>query len=698
MSQTGDPIHVSVDAGLASVEIDAPPVNALSNRVRAGLSDAFADLASRSDVNAILLSCRGRTFSVGADIKELGKPRVPPSLPELLKQIEDMAMPVIAVIHGKALGGGLEMALAAHYRIAADNAFCGLPEVNIGILPGAGGTQRLPRLIGVAPALDLIMSGQHVPAANAHALGIFDRLSPEDQLQEEAKSYGRELVAQGAGTRKIADLSEHVDHARQNPSVFDDAEKLAQTKLRGFAAPSAIIKSVKAAVELPFDEGLAVERSHLDELLGGVQPAALRHVFFAERQALKVPGLQSDTVPTPLNRVGVIGAGTMGGGIAMNFLNIGIPVTILDMNDASLDRGISTIEHNYGRSRKRGRLSEADVSNRMDHLTRSTDIKQLADCDLVIEAVFENLAIKQKIFADLETVCRPDAVLATNTSYLDVDEIAGSMKHKNRFLGLHFFSPANVMKLLEIVRAEKTDDKTLATAINLAKQIKKTAAVVGNGWGFVGNRILQARQREIESLNLEGASVELCDQAMVEFGFPMGHFQMRDLVGLDVGWDRENTASRNVREILNEMGRHGQKTRGGYYDYDENGKRVPSEVAQKVIADFAAENWIQPRDVAKQEIQDRALFSMVNEGAKILEEGIAVRASDIDLIWVTGYGWPKYRGGPMYWADQVGLSNIVKRLDQFAESNGEALRPANLLRDLAEAGRSFSDWTAQGAS
>lgn len=696
MNQSGNPIDVSIHGDLAQIELDAPPVNALSNRVRAGLSEAFANLTGRSDIKAILLSCRGRTFSVGADIKELGKPRVPPSLPELLLQIEQMDIPVVAVIHGKALGGGLEMALAAHYRIAADNASCGLPEVNIGILPGAGGTQRLPRLIGVAPALDLIMSGQHMPAKKAHELGIFDRLSPEDRLLDEARAFARELVSRNAGVRRIRELTDHIDQARKNASVFDAAEKLVGTKLRGFAAPSAIIQSVKAAVELPFNEGLAVERGCLDRLLLGDQPAALRHVFFAEREALKVPGLAGDIESAELKRVGVIGAGTMGGGIAMNFLNIGIPVTIIDMNDASLERGVSTIERNYQRSQKRGKLSETEVQNRMGRLTQSTAYEQLSGCDLVIEAVFENLSIKKQIFSDLESVCRTNAILATNTSYLDVDEIAESLTHKNRFLGLHFFSPANVMKLLEIVRAKQTDDKTLFTAIKLAKMIKKTAAVVGNGWGFVGNRILQARQREIEQLNLEGASVELCDKIMFEFGFPMGHFQLRDLVGLDVGWDRENSASRSVRELLNEMGRHGQKTSGGYYDYDENRNRTPSPTAEKLIAEFAGKNGVQQRTVSKEEIHDRALFAMVNEGAKILEEGIALRSSDIDLIWVTGYGWPKFRGGPMYWADQVGLSQIVTRLDSFAETHGESLRPTNLLRELAVSGRSLSDWKAQG--
>lgn len=691
MQTVKDVVTLTRNAKVAVVEISAPPVNALSNAVRQGLVRAMDEALADKAIEAIVIACSGRTFSVGADIKELGKPRVPPSLPETLAKIEASTKPVVVALYGTVLGGGFELALAANYRVSGEATQFGLPEVNIGILPGAGGTQRLPRLVGVEHALNIITSGKRMTAQKALEMGLVDLLVPEAELTTAAIKYASSLTGRDIPLPKVRDKSVSAPDLESGTDVFSAFRKKNAKKFRGFLAPESIIKAVEASTRLPFEEGLSFERGLLDNLLDQTQTQALRHVFFAERQITKVEGFTKTTPRAEIKKVGVIGAGTMGGGIAMNFLNIGIPVTIVDLSADSLERGLATIERNYGNSAKRGKITQPQIKERMGMLAGATDLADVADCDLVIEAVFENMDVKKDIFSKLDTICRPDAILATNTSYLDVDEIAQSVSHPERFLGLHFFSPANIMKLLEIVRAGKTDAKTLATTVDLGKKIGKTAVVVGNGWGFVGNRILQARQREVEQLNLEGAPVETCDKVLYEFGFPMGHFQMRDLVGLDVGWDRENTASRTVRETLNEKGRHGQKSGGGYYDYDESRNRTASPVAEKIIVDFAKTHTIAQREISDEEIHDRALYAMVNEGAKILEEGIAARPSDVDIIWVTGYGWPKYRGGPMFWADLVGLEKIVARLDEFADAHGEQLRPAKLLRSLAERGSSFAE-------
>lgn len=695
MQAINDVITLDRDGAVAVIEINSPPVNALSDAVRSGLANGLDEALADNEVQAIVIACAGPTFSVGADIKKLGKPRVEPTLPQVLAKIESSAKPVVVAMHGTVLGGGLELALSAHYRIAATGTRFGLPEVNIGILPGAGGTQRLPRLVGIENALDIMTSGRQVSSADALDMGLVNRLAPPAELRAMTMNFAKNSTSGDKPLPKVRDLALIVPQNDTGDNIFDVFRKKNAKKFRGFLAPESIIQSVEAATRLAFDEGLTFERSMLDRLLAEKQAPALRHVFFAERQGGKIEDIGPDIPRAQIQKVGVIGAGTMGGGIAMNFLNLGIPTVIVDMNDAGLKRGISTIKHNYDNSVKRGKLTTAKVDEQMDMLTGATDLAEVSDCDLVIEAVFEDMNVKKDIFQQLDQICRPDTILATNTSYLDVDEIATSVSHPDRFLGLHFFSPAHIMQLLEIVRAEKTGLNTLATAIDLGKAIGKTAVTVRNGWGFVGNRILQARQREVEQLNLEGAAVEDLDRVLYDFGFPMGHFQMRDLVGLDVGWDRNNTASRTVREILNEMGRHGQKTGGGYYDYDESRNRTASPIAQQVIAEFAKREGIAQRVVGNEEIHDRALYAMVNEGAKILEEGTAMRPSDIDVIWVTGYGWPKYRGGPMFWADLVGLSKIVKRLDEFAEIFGDEHRPAELLRDLAAKGSSFGDMAAQ---
>jgi len=658
-----------------------------SNDVAEGVAKAIADPA----VGAIVLICEGRTFFAGADITEFGKPPVEPTLRQLLEILEGAAKPIIAAIHGTALGGGLELALVAHYRVAVPSAKCGLPEVNLGLLPGAGGTQRLPRIVGVQKALEMLTSGSQLGARQALEAGLLDELVEEGELRSHAVAFANRVLHENRPLLKLRDRDEKIEEARARPEIFDEFRKANARKFRGFLAPEYNIRAVEGALTLPFDEALTNERALFNVLLADSQSSALRHVFFAERQAAKVEGVTPETSTLPVRKAGVIGAGTMGGGIAMNFLNAGIPVTIVETSQEALDRGLGIIRANYDTTANKGRMKAEDVDVRMGLLTGSLQLDDLADCDLVIEAVFEQLDIKRDVFSRLDKVAKSDAILATNTSYLDIDEIAAATSRPSSVIGLHFFSPANVMKLLEIVRTKDTSLPIVATAVKLAKTIGKLGVTVGNGFGFVGNRILAARNRESDRLVLEGAMPWDVDRVLYDFGFPMGHFQMRDLVGLDVGWNRETTSSANVREILNEMGRHGQKTRGGYYDYDENRKQTPSSIAAKVIEDFAARQGIVRRQVGDEEILDRILFAMVNEGAKILEEGIAARSSDIDIIWVTGYGWPKYRGGPMFWADLMGLPRVLERLKELEAAYGPEFSPSPLIERLVAGGKGFKD-------
>ena len=674
-----------IEEGIAVVTIDSPPVNALSARVRTGIRDGVERAVADTDVTAIVLICEGRTFFAGADITEFGKAPVSPTLVELQAVVEAAPKPVVAALHGTALGGGLELALVAHYRIAVPSAKVGLPEVKLGLLPGAGGTQRLPRIVGVEAALEIITSGRQVSAREAHATGLIDALADEGALRAGAIALARTVVAEARPLRRIRDLPLAAD-----PDVFATFRKANVRKFRGFEAPEAIIRCIEAAVAMDFDAGKREERRLFEGLLAGSQSAAQRHVFFAERQAAKVPGIDADTPVRPVARVGVIGAGTMGGGIAMNFLNAGLPVRIVETAQDALDRGLGVIRRNYDVSASKGKLKPEDIEHRMALLTPSLDLADLADCDLIIEAVFEQMDIKTALFARLDAVAKPGAMLATNTSYLDIDAIAAATARPADVVGLHFFSPANVMRLLEIVRGRDTAPDVIATAMQVARKIGKVGVVVGNCFGFVGNRMLAQRQREAEKLILEGALPWDVDRVLHDFGFPMGPFQMRDMAGMDVGWNPETSSSSTVREILNEMGRRGQKTNAGYYDYDEKRKGTPSPVAEKVILDFAARQGIARRPVADSEIVERCLYSMVNEGAKILDEGIAVRASDIDAVWITGYGWPVYRGGPMFWAELEGLPKILDRLRALHAEHGEEFRPAPLLERLVAEGRGFS--------
>jgi 3-hydroxyacyl-CoA dehydrogenase len=686
-----DVANYEVDGRVAVITIDNPPVNALSAAVRTGVAEGVGKAIADPEVGAVVVICEGRTFFAGADITEFGKPPVEPTLRQLLEILEGAPKPIIAAIHGTALGGGLELALVAHYRVAVPSAKCGLPEVNLGLLPGAGGTQRLPRIVGVQKALEMLTSGSQLGARQALEAGLFDELVEEGELRSHAVAFANRVLDEHRPLLKVRDRDEKIEEARARPEIFDEFRKANARKFRGFLAPEYNIQAVEGALALPFDEALTNERALFNVLLADSQSSALRHVFFAERQAAKVEGVTSETPTLPVRKAGVIGAGTMGGGIAMNFLNAGIPVTIVETSQEALDRGLGIIRANYDTTASKGRMKAEDVDVRMGLLTGSLQLDDLADCDLVIEAVFEQLDIKRDVFARLDKVAKSDAILATNTSYLDIDDIAAATSRPSSVIGLHFFSPANVMKLLEIVRTRDTSLPIVATAVKLAKTIGKLGVTVGNGFGFVGNRILAARNRESDRLVLEGAMPWDVDRVLYDFGFPMGHFQMRDLVGLDVGWNREATSSANVREILNEMGRHGQKTRGGYYDYDGNRKQTPSSVAAKVIEDFAAKQGIVRRQVGDEEILDRILFAMVNEGAKILDEGIAARSSDIDIIWVTGYGWPKYRGGPMFWADLMGLPRVLERLKELEAAHGPEFSPSPLIERLVAGRKGFKD-------
>jgi 3-hydroxyacyl-CoA dehydrogenase len=689
--KVNDVTRYETEGRIAVVTVDSPPVNALSNAVRQGVGQAMERAFADAGVQAIVLICDGKTFFAGADITEFGKPQVEPSLRQLQAIVENAPKPVVAAIHGTALGGGLELALVAHYRIAVASAKCGLPEVNLGLLPGAGGTQRLPRIVGVPKALEMITGGAPVSARAAHEMGLLDALAPEGELRSAAIALAEQMLDEGRPLAKVRDRTDRIDEVRGRPEVFADFRKANARKFRGFMAPENIIRAIEQGLDLPFDDALVNERRLFDELMADSQSAAQRHIFFAERQVAKVDDIPADTPTLPVEKAGVIGAGTMGGGIAMNFANAGIPVTIVETSQAALERGLGIIRRNYEATASKGRMKAEDVDKRMALITGSLDMADLADADLIIEAVFEQIDVKKEIFAKLDAVAKPGAILATNTSYLDVDEIAAATGRPESVLGLHFFSPANVMKLLEIVRTGDTAKPVLATAMKLAKRIGKIGVMVGNGFGFVGNRILAARNREADRLVLEGATPADVDRVLYDFGFAMGHFQMRDLVGLDVGWNRTTTSSANVREILNEMGRHGQKSGGGYYDYDDKRSATPSPIAAQVIADFAQANGIARRSVPDEEIHDRLLYAMVNEGARILDEGIAARSSDIDVVWITGYGWPKYRGGPMFWGDLQGMPAVLERLKALQAAHGDDFAPSPLIERLAAVGKSFKE-------
>ena len=648
-----------------------PPVNALGAAVRQGLVAGIEQALGDDSVKAVVIRCDGRTFFAGADITEFGKPPVGPNLGEALDKLEASDKPVVAAIHGTALGGGCEVALACHYRVAVPSAKMGLPEVKLGLIPGAAGTQRLPRVVGVANALPMVVKGDPISAKKALEIGLVDKIVGEDSLAADAIGFARAQI--GKPVPRSSEGTKQQDAVR-DPAIFDTFRRDNARSLRGFEAPEAGIQAVKATLSGTYADGVKRERELFMGLMGGTQSAAMRHYFFAERAANKIDNVDHAAPLIPIRKVGVIGAGTMGGGIAMNFLSAGIPVTIVEMEEAALNRGTGTIRRNYETSAKRGRMSEAQVESAMGLLTPSLDYADLADCDLVIEAVFESMQIKKEVFGKLDGIVKQGAILASNTSYLDVNEIAAATGRPEFVVGLHFFSPANVMKLLEMVRGAKTSDSVLLTCMKLAKTIGKVAVVAGVCPGFIGNRMLTPRQQQAQALIMEGANYWDVDDVLLEFGFPMGPFQMGDLAGNDVGWHRDPSRVETIREALCAAGRFGQKAGKGWYDYDEARNRTPSDETKAIVADFAAKAGQAQRSFTKAEIRERLLYPMVNEGAKILAEGKAQRASDIDVVWINGYGWPLYTGGPMFWADTLGLENVVAGLDRYGLPVDDSLR------------------------
>lgn len=676
---------------IAVITLDNPPVNALSHHLREPLFAAIEAARDDASVKGIVIACAGRTFISGADITEFGSPRAlaSPSLPELCRLLETLPKPAVAAIHGTAFGGGLELALACHYRVAVKSALVGLPEVKLGLLPGSGGTVRLPRLTGPVEALKIITTGNPISADKAQKLGAVDQVVDGD-LVEAAVAFARSKIGEKlVAVRDRTDKIQNVDMA-----AFDAAVAEVKKKARGLDAPVACAQSVRNAVTMDFDAALKAERQFFLELVQGVQSQAQRHLFFAQREAAKVKGVNSDVKPRPVARVGVIGAGTMGGGIAMSFVNGGIPVTLLEMNREALDRGLATIAKNYDISVQRGSMTAEAKDQRLAAFKPTTDYADLAECDLIIEAVFEEMSVKKEVFGKLDQIARPGTILASNTSYLDVDEIAASTSRPQDVVGLHFFSPANVMKLLEIVRGAKTAPDVLATALSVAKKIGKVPVVVGVCHGFVGNRMLSARSAENEDLLMEGATPAQIDKVFTDFGWPMGPFAMGDLAGLDIGWRNRKALGKTapIADAICEQGRFGQKTGKGFYLY-EAGSRAPKTdpEVEKLIEDKAREKGVNRREISDEEITERTLYPLINEGALILEEEIAARPSDIDIVWTNGYGFPIGKGGPMFYADTVGLKKIVERLDHWHGKTGkDVFKPSALLRRLADEGAGFT--------
>ena len=684
MTAINDVTKLDVIDNVGVLTLNSPPVNALSANVREGLDIGIKKAIENNDVQAIVIICEGRTFIAGADISEFGKEPKGPSLFEVQDIMENSSKPLIAAIHGTALGGGLEVALTCHYRIAVKSAKCGLPEVNLGLLPGAGGTQRLPRLVGVEQALKMVTSGLHLPAEQCLQSGLIDKLANNDDLLNDSISFAKEIIEENRPLKKVRDLDEKVKAARGNDELFQNFRKSIERKTRGFLAPEYNIQCIEAAVNKPFDEGIKVERDLFIKLISGNQSAAQRYFFFAQRQVAKIPDIPKETELLDINKVGIIGAGTMGGGIAMNFANAGIPVTIIEQSQERLDKGIGIIRKNYENTAAKGRISLEDVDKRMQFINGNISIDTLSDKDLIIEAVFENMDLKKEIFSKLDLIAKDSAILATNTSALDINEIAETTKRPESVIGLHFFSPANVMRLLEIVRGEKTSKQIVATSMGLAKTIGKTAALVGVCPGFVGNRILAQRQREANKLILEGALPWEIDDALFDFGFPMGPFAMSDLAGLDIGWSKETSRSETIRDILCENGRFGQKSGKGFYIYDENRNKLPDNDVEKIIQEFADNKQIKRREIEKDEILKRCLYPMINEGFKILDEGMAIRASDIDIIWINGYGWPIYEGGPMFYGNLIGYDKILSWLQDMEKEHGSDFSPSPYLEKVVE--------------
>jgi len=685
MTESNNPISLRIDGGIAIITSDSPPVNAISARVCAGLHAAFLEAKAKA-VQAVVLHCAGRTFFAGADITEFGGGPYHPNLWDVIDLIEDFPGPVIAAIHGTALGGGLEMALGAHYRVAAKSAKVGLPEVHLGILPGAGGTQRTPRLIGAARALDLITSGRQMGAKEALECGLIDAIVSDEALLKDAIASAHKALADGGARPRARDKTEWTNKDRTEKDLVANFLKANASKFRGFKAPQAIGEAVQAAIDLPFEDGIKQEIDLFNVLVETTESKAQRYYFFAEREASKLPADLRDGKSIALNKIGVIGAGTMGSGIALAMLGGGLQVVVVEVAESALERGRKQIDGTIDGLAQRGRLSLEKAAAQKAAAIFSLDFSALADCDLIIEAVFEKMEVKKEIFAKIDSIAKPGAILASNTSFLNVDEMAAVTQRPADIVGLHFFSPANIMRLLEIVRGAKSSPGAIATSFALAKKIGKIGVMSGVCHGFIANRIFATRGEQCERISEEGTPLEAIDRALLNYGFPMGHFQMMDLAGLDV-LARSQT-ERTVMRDLFQMGRSGQKTKGGYYDYDDNRKGSHSDLVTKVIADFASFKAIPQRPLMEEQaIIERVLFPVINEGAKVLGEGVASSASDVDVVAILGYGWPVYRGGPMFWAEQIGLKNVVAKLRALEAEHGPAFTPCDYLLQKADSGR-----------
>ena len=694
-----NPVNYEIVDEIGVITVNSPPVNALSHAVRFGIQDAVVK-AQDDASKAIVIICDGRTFIAGADISEFGKPPQAPHLPDLINEIEASSKLLVAAIHGTALGGGFETALGCHYRIALDSAKVGLPEVKLGLFPGAGGTQRIPRLAGVAAAVELMGSGAPISAAEAQNLGLIDEVVTGD-LRDRALDFARDLLSSNAPIRRSSELAmEAVD-----VGLFADARAHYSKRARGQIAPQKMIDAVEAATTSSFENGLAKERDLFVELMGGSQSIAMRHLFFAEREAARIKGLGRGIEKRSVEKVGIIGGGTMGGGIAMSFANAGFSVTLLEINDEALARGLSIVEKNYAGSVKRGKLSEEKATACRGRISGTTVYDDMASVDLVIEAVFEDPELKKSIFEKLDQVCKPGAILATNTSYQDVNAIAAATKRPEDCLGMHFFSPAHIMKLLEVVRGEKTADDVLATVMAIGKKIRKVSVMSGVCYGFIGNRMLQGYFREAQLCLIEGGLPESIDAALYDWGMAMGPISVGDLAGLDVGYkarealaekDKGDPKAYRVPDALVEAGRLGQKSGAGFYRYNpETRQKTSDPEVLEIIEREAQALGIERAPVAADEIVDRLIFALVNEGMNILQEGIAQRPGDIDVVYAYGYGFPAWRGGPMHYADEVGLEHVLQRINEFRDRFGaDNWTPAPLLEKLVAEKRSLAEWSA----
>ncbi|MCP5290143.1 MAG: enoyl-CoA hydratase/isomerase family protein [Burkholderiaceae bacterium] len=695
-----EPVTHAMNGEIAVVTVDSPPVNTLAREVRAGLKTSFEALRGDPAVKAIVLACAGRTFLSGGDMREFETGILEPGYHEVLRLIEDSAVPVVAALYGSVMGGGLETAIACHYRIAHKGTRLGLPEITLGIIPGAGGTQRMPRLIGLEPTLDMALSGKPLSVADAQKVGLVDK-SVDDDVTAAAVAWARELVAAGKGPRRTREMT--VAGAERAAEVIAARRAAAAKGFKNRNSYNVLLDAVLAAAELPFDQGIARERELSSQVERAVEGRAYRHLFFAERELRKIPGLTADVASRKIARVGVVGAGTMGGGISMCFANAGIPVTLVDAKPEALDRGLATIRKNYERSVTRGSLDAPTMERRVALITPTLDYAALGDADLIIEAVFENMALKKDIFGKLDAVAKPGAILGTNTSTLDIDEIAAVTKRPQDVIGLHFFSPANVMRLLEIVQCARTAPDVVMTALDVARTIKKVGVVAKVCYGFIGNRMMDPYGREAERCVLEGATPAEVDGALEDFGMAMGILAVYDMAGIDIGHltrvERahllpEDPTFYRATALLVERGWLGQKTGRGYYRYDSpDRKRTPDPEAIAMFAAEAARLGVPQRKPSKQEIQERCLYAMINEGARILEEGVAIRASDIDIVYTAGYGFPSYRGGPMFYADTVGLKAVLDKILEFQKTlDPQYWQPAPLLEKLAREGSSFAQW------